>query len=142
MKSLEEQIAGRCSHFNGIRDENCACNAGVVYATVKHKEIKGLAGFPCFREGQGVTCWKRHFPTKEEVAAEVAEHEQRWERLKLGMVAAREDAEKRGFKKGNSGRGHIACPVCKSGELHYSVAGYNGHMHGRCTTDKCISWMQ
>lgn len=142
MKSLAEQIGGRCSHFTGIREENQSCKAGVVYATVKNKENKGLAGFPCFVEGQGVPCDKRHFPTQEEVAAEVAEHNARWERLKLAMVSAREDAEKRGFGIGNSGRGHIVCPVCKTGELHYSVAGYNGHLHGRCSTEKCVQWMQ
>jgi len=28
------------------------------------------------------------------------------------------------------------------GALHYSVASYNGHMHGRCETEGCVAWMQ
>lgn len=44
--------------------------------------------------------------------------------------------------KGNGGGGFVSCPVCKSGTLHYTVAGYNGHMWGRCSTKDCVSWMQ
>lgn len=141
MKSLEEQIGCRCVHFNGIREEGRACDAGIVYATVKG-QAKGFAAFPCFREGEAVPCDKRHFPTPEEVAAEVAGIEARTDRLMLGMQAAGEDAKKHGFKKGNGGTGSVPCPVCKTGTLRYSVAGYNGHMHGRCTTADCVAWMQ
>lgn len=142
MKSLAEQIGCRCTHFAGIRDDKSSCRAGVVYATVQNKEIKGFAGIPCFREGAAVPCEKRHYPTAEEVAAEVAEHDASWARLKLGIGAASEDAKKHGFKKGKGGKGVVPCPVCKTGELHYTVDAYNGHMWGRCTTEKCVSWMQ
>ena len=36
--------------------------------------------------------------------------------------------------------GVIECPACK-GELSYSISGYNGHVWGKCKTDKCLSWM-
>lgn len=144
MRTLAEQIGGRCVHFNGIGvcDESKACKAGVVYATVKSKEVMGFAGIPCFREGKDVPCDKRHYPTPEEVAAEVAEHEASWERLKLGVEAASEDAKRRGFKKGNGGGSIVTCPVCKTGDLHYTVSDYNGHMWGGCSTNGCVSWMQ
>lgn len=142
MKSLAEQIGCKCVHFNGIREESRACNAGVVYATVKGQNATGFAAFPCFREGEAVPCGKRHYPTPEEVAAEVAEHEASTKRLMLGIQAAGEDAKKHGLKKGNGGAGSVPCPACKTGTLHYSVAGYNGHMHGRCTTADCLAWMQ
>jgi hypothetical protein len=58
------------------------------------------------------------------------------------MKAARDDANAHGFKKGNGGRGCITCPVCEKGQLHYSVASYNGHMWGKCSTDDCVAWMQ
>ncbi len=150
-KTLAEQIGERCKYYNGLsgrgmRDDSTTrcCDAGVVYLTVKSTDEsrKGFDRFPCFREGEGVPCEKRHFPTAEEVAAEVAEHNASWERLKLGIAAAGDDAKKRGLGKGKGGAGVTTCPVCKTGELHYTVAGYNGHMWGRCSTKDCVSWAQ
>lgn len=34
----------------------------------------------------------------------------------------------------------IECPKCK-GRLHLSQSSYNGHVHGKCETDGCVSWM-
>lgn len=104
MRTLAEQISNKCIHFNGL--ETKTCDAGVVYLTVKASDesVKGFARYPCFREGEAVPCEKRHFPTSEEVAAEVEEHNARWERLKLGIGAASEDAKKHGYGKGNAPR--------------------------------------
>ena len=41
-----------------------------------------------------------------------------------------------------SGAGEMACPVCKTGKLRYSRAGYNGHVHAACSTDTCVRWME
>lgn len=151
MKTLAEQISNKCAHYNGLsgpgmKDDAATrcCDAGVVYMTVKSSDpsVVGFAHYPCFREGESLPCDKRHFPTAEEVAAEVAEHDAHWERLKLGISAASDDAKKHGFKKGNGGNGFVRCPICTTGDLHYSVAGYNGHMWGKCTTNGCVSWMQ
>ncbi len=57
-------------------------------------------------------------------------------------VAAKKDAEEHGLGKGNSGKGHIQCPVCTTGTLHYSVASLNGHMHATCDTKGCVSWLE
>lgn len=35
----------------------------------------------------------------------------------------------------------IECPVCK-GRLHLSQAACNGHVHGKCETKDCVSWME
>jgi hypothetical protein len=35
----------------------------------------------------------------------------------------------------------IECPKCK-GRLHLSQSSYNGHVHGRCETEGCVSWME
>lgn len=35
----------------------------------------------------------------------------------------------------------IECPACK-GRLHLSQSSYNGHVHGRCETESCVSWME
>ncbi len=53
-----------------------------------------------------------------------------------------EDAESHGYGEGHHGIGSIDCPVCHTGKLQYSVASVNGHIHGRCTTDKCVRFME
>lgn len=35
----------------------------------------------------------------------------------------------------------LECPVCK-GKLHLSQSSYNGHVHGKCETEQCVSWME
>ena len=42
--------------------------------------------------------------------------------------------------KNKDARGEIECPACK-GKLHYSIASYNGHIWGKCETEKCLEWM-
>lgn len=35
----------------------------------------------------------------------------------------------------------VECPICK-GRLHLSQSSFNGHCHGHCETDGCVSWME
>lgn len=35
----------------------------------------------------------------------------------------------------------VECPVCK-GRLHLSQSACNGHVHGHCETNGCVSWME
>jgi len=37
--------------------------------------------------------------------------------------------------------GTVVCPVCQ-GQVHYRVAGSNGHVWAQCETDKCLSFME
>lgn len=49
------------------------------------------------------------------------------------------------FRKENRGRSNritVKCPACENGSLSMSIAGYNGHVHGRCTTPNCLNWME
>ena len=62
---------------------------------------------------------------------------QSFEAIALAML----DADAKGLRKGNGGRGEITCPACNQ-PLRYSVADVNGHMHGCCTTEDCIRWIQ
>ena len=37
--------------------------------------------------------------------------------------------------------------ICESAEigketLQFSRSGYNGHIHAKCSTDKCVAWME
>ncbi len=38
--------------------------------------------------------------------------------------------------------GEMGCPACGRGRLQYSVAGVNGHISARCSTDECVSFME
>jgi hypothetical protein len=58
------------------------------------------------------------------------------------VAAVKTDASARGFGKYHGGRATIACPACTHGVITYSVAGYNGHTWGRCSTDGCVRWME
>jgi len=48
--------------------------------------------------------------------------------------------DKVGKQRGVSGE--IACPVCATGKLRYSIAWTNGRIHAGCTTDNCVRWME
>lgn len=43
-------------------------------------------------------------------------------------------------KEKNRSAGQVKCPKC-SGNLSYSIARSNGHIHGRCDTSGCLAWM-
>lgn len=36
----------------------------------------------------------------------------------------------------------MLCPVCSIGELRYAISSHNGHIHGHCNTENCVSWME
>lgn len=63
-------------------------------------------------------------------------------RLVIARPAIEADIALKDMQNKNS-RGIIDCPICLSGKVHYSCAGkVNGHIHARCTTEDCISWME
>jgi hypothetical protein len=127
-----------CIHFTGIQNQTCKAN--VPYEKARDESTKPYK-FACLDADTDV-CPLREYPTSEQVDAAEAEMNRRLDQLRVAMPACRADAKSKGFGKGHGGQSSIACPVCESGTLRYSVAGYNGHMHGRCTTEGCMSWMQ
>jgi len=69
MRTLEEQFANWCIHFNGIGND--ACKINIPYDTVTDNHKRRL---PCIKEfGCSEFCPSACFPTEEEVAAKVAE---------------------------------------------------------------------
>ena len=48
------------------------------------------------------------------------------------------------WKRGTpSTSGRIDCPACGAKDsLSFSRAAYNGHIHARCATEKCVLWME
>lgn len=83
-----------------------------------------------------------------EEKAEEAEFElqfQNIEKARAAIVAHLGGPWKR--QKGGGARpdesGRVDCPVCgKPATLGFRRSGYNGHIHARCTTEGCMSWME
>jgi hypothetical protein len=133
-----EKDAHTCIHFTGIQHKTCKVN--VPYEKARDESVKPYK-FACLDSDTDI-CPLREYPTPEQIEADIAAFEKRMDDIRVAVPACREDAKANGFGKGRGGRGAINCPVCKTGKLHYSVAGYNGHMWGKCTTEGCMSWMQ
>ena len=134
-----------CKHFRGIQNKLCA--AGVNVRELTGGPDSGWAiRMPCLpsmdRATISVTCDKFCAMTREEAENELREEEEATARHIKAMVAAHEDAKQRGFGRGRGGSGEVKCPCCETGNIQYAVASYNGHMHARCTTQNCVTWME
>lgn len=127
-----------CKHYRGMHRKD-VCEAGVVF---KSLPMKTPDDCPCWNAAAG-GCDKQEFPTAEEIAAEEAEINARFIRLGKARKAI-VDHLGGPWKKGTPGaRGVIDCPNCAGVKsLRFSRAGYNGHIHARCSTPNCCSWME
>jgi len=140
LRTLEEQIGGRCKHFNGVQHRTC--DKGVVYDDIR---LEGVPGLPCFRGKMngGKPCRLCEFPTAEEVEAECQEIRDGFDqttKARAAIVAHLGGPWKKGMA-GSSGR--IDCPACGKPQcLTFSRSGYNGHIHAKCSTDNCVAWME
>ena len=125
-----------CKHYRAMY-EHQTCKAGVEYADLKQMPHDF---HPCFNRSVGV-CNLAEYPTPEEMAAKEQEFKQHFE---ISMKARAAIVEHLGgsWTKGAPGAsGEIPCPIC-GGTLRFSRAGYNGHIHARCTTENCVAWME
>jgi len=140
MKSLKEQIMGKCRHFNGLM--NKACEVGVKYDDVCTPCTDGVGkNIPCLFKGDA-TCEKRQVVTEDEADAEIEEHKKRFARVGIARKAI-VDHLGGPWKKGTAGAGgKIPCPNCQTGTLAFSRAGSNGHINAACSTTDCVSWME
>lgn len=143
--------SGLCRHYNGSF-HNETCEAGVRYKDVTPRPDEPGSKFrePCNRQPsehglrvlqnngpQGV-CDKYEPLTEAELREEALLIEAMQRRMALlTELIARVKRE----HKGEDWRGVTECPVCQGG-LHVSHAAYNGHVHGRCETAGCVSWME
>ncbi len=139
--------AGWCIHYKapprGLRPvEPHVCEAGVNIETAF-----GGTKFhtrPCFLTERGESkpdaapCEHLRRPT----STEIEQHE-KWldEHLKKMADVMAAIAPWRKQHKGKNFAEVVECPACK-GRLHLSIAAYNSHVHGRCETAGCVSWME
>jgi hypothetical protein len=110
---------------------------GIKYESVRQPSEHGYI-FPCITAGC-TGCDKKQLSTPEELDAEEQYFKQRTKMALEAIVAIQQHAGD--YKKGEGKRGVIDCPTCKA-KLHYSRAGYNGHIHAQCETKGCVSFMQ
>lgn len=144
-EQLKRGALTKCRHYNGCINERC--RAEVRYDDVKEHPAPGKPlRLPCILEGTfsgpDLPCEKRSIPTEAEAIAETMETVARLYENAEARRHAKEDARAKGYGKGHGGRGEVPCSRCKTGRLRYSVASYNGHMHGVCTTPDCVRWME
>lgn len=144
-KEYERRIQskmGQCVHFRGVH-HNETCAAGVKYRElVGGPDFGWLTRLPCNRflsneAGQAVPCDKLQLTSREEAEADVRAADEAFQRVNTCVKAIR---AKHGKARGLVG--DMPCPTGCGGTLRYSIASYNGHVHGRCSTDDCASWMQ
>lgn len=127
-----------CRHFNGI--QNARCQAGVEYQRSTGKAMPCIPKFINDREVW--SCGLFEIMSVEDAEKEAAERVAAIERTDTAHAAAKADAKAKGLRRGSGGVSDLPCPVCDGGTLRYSVASYNGHMHAKCTTTGCVSWME
>lgn len=121
----------RCAHFSGVQHDTC--EAGIRYDDVRQDRR-----IPCLKwDANGATCDKAKWPTREEAEAAEAEFEACYARVSACLRAIR---EKHGKARGLVDE--MPCPSGCGGTLRYSIASYNGHIHGACSTEGCAQWMQ
>lgn len=161
-KSVASKRATRCRHFNGVQHDKC--EAGVCYETLEASGLLPCLPWHCDSGKPVAKCDKYATYTAEEIA----QQERELERSLNGTIVARKAivdelnrrnvaADKTVVAKPHhdpefsetgcqspyvAGACAMPCPVCKSGTLRYSRAACNGHIHARCSTEGCVSWME
>jgi hypothetical protein len=137
---------GVCLHFNGIQNDKC--DHGVNYRELVGGDDLGWGKrTPCFKKhGSQIKCESMEYPSKEAIEKYEKESAER-QKFMLAAIALIQKETKvtpnispvmDNSKTGS--HGYIKCPACGS-KLHYSIAGGNHHIWGRCEKGGCLSWM-
>lgn len=145
MKDREETIAfemNYCQHYDP-QPRGKGCKAGQDIKAIQNVQVgqRKLKWGPCI-EGHTLADPTAHCP--------------KWIRRTREMGEARADRVARGMalmekvmpvvdawrtRPPTNKAEVIKCPACE-GRLHLSQSGYNGHVHGKCETKGCVSWME
>lgn len=140
---------GWCIHYRGITGPHgervTSCEKGIEYSSFRTADFKtNFAQQPCFLKDNGqskpnaLPCDHLRRPTAEEIA----EHKKWIEKRMTLLLTVRAGIRSwRDRYKGKSATEVVECPACK-GRLHLSIAAYNGHVHGKCETEGCASWVE
>lgn len=132
----------KCQHYGKCPNEY-ECKAGIDLLSFNGGDSAGyIRKLPCFGasglfdDNPIATCEQYSPFTEEELEAQ----EKEWAERICHMIEARAQiVSDSGGKRGVAGV--IKCPVCGN-RLHYTIAGYNGHIHATCAYQGCLSWME
>lgn len=137
MRSEAEERKSRgddwCRHRTPFdKQEHPVCKVGVDYHRFDRNNM------PCLGESEAAKagCPKYLAYTPQELADREARMNKRINDTLLARIAISKHIDESGKPAGV-----MECPVC-SGKLHYSKSDYNGHIHGKCETAECLSWME
>lgn len=126
-----------CRHFNGIhgpgmRKDHIQCTVGLK--PMDYVEHDGrMNTWPCINGNKTTEKCPKFDPYTQ---AEVDKDEEEWNVHVEIILAAHKAIPKTGAA------GTVECPKCK-GKLNWTRAvGYNNHVHARCETPDCLSWME
>jgi hypothetical protein len=129
-----------CQHYDppirGIK----SCKAGVVYDDqfpLEKKPTPCWTGYGKTDEEQRARCKKWLRRTQEQAEARADEIEAAMNRMRIVGPIVAEWRKKPPIGKYEK----IECPVC-NGRLHLNQSSCNGHVHGKCETQGCVSWME
>lgn len=138
---------GTCIHFNGVQHDQC--DAGVNYDSFAPAK-RMRSELPCIKVLGGLPSWDGEKscplyldPTPEQIKAFEFDLEKAIEGVAISRNAIIEHTHydfKARPRRG--GHGTIDCPVCGTGQMSYTISGYNGHMSARCTTKDCVNWIE
>jgi hypothetical protein len=144
--------ADACIHYTGAINPHSkgVCQKGINYRELVGGPIQGwVSRIPCVsmeaRGGEKVSCSQFQAPTPEQIAEDKRKTDESMRRFMVAYSGkVREWREAQGWSKKNrvGATGVVPCEACGNGEVHLSMAAYNGHVHGKCTTDGCVSWME
>lgn len=120
MKSLKQQIACKCIHFNGLMNDTC--KAGIKYIDVKPF---GPLKLPCLQ--QGGHCDKSEFLLPDEVDDRVKEIKVESAKFIVTWMAIKEK-----FSQDKKLSGSVEC-TC-GGKITYVIAEFNSHVWAKCNS--------
>lgn len=137
----------QCAHMRQVRlfkdgGGHDDCKAGVLFKSVGGTPWK-FSALPCnlgahFDDAAMIErCPKWVRTTREQAEKEYDELEAVWEKTIKVIKAIALWRKKPPIGKQEV----IECPECK-GRLHLSQAAVNGHVHAKCETNGCVSWME
>ncbi len=142
MSDLKKCRPSFCKHYRAM-SEHKTCEAGVEYSIFNGTPRDHHPCFPRRGKPNPTGCDKADYPTVEDVArwdAYISERFGKTGKAREAIVTHLGGPWKKGI---GPGQGIIDCPACGGTEcLSFSRSSYNGHIHARCATDGCVSWME
>jgi len=130
-----------CKHYDGreivVNRGKCRVGIDPCYSFNGGNRVGMLGRLPCLKNNTDAPqCHLAEFPTPEEVEAENAAFAAYIDDFLKHMPNARA-----AMIATNSDGGCMDCPKCGNG-LRWTKARCNGHIHARCDTEGCLSWME